>query len=617
MKTTMSCLGIALLFVLGCGKPAAPTAAKQAPVRTVAQADDKAASPANEQAVKKLIGDLHSDKAPVRVAAADALGAMGAKAKAAVPDLIGALADKDSWAGLAASEALGTIGEPALPAVVQAMESGEDLARVRAGLAIRGMGVAAKPALPALRKALEDKNPRLRELAAQCIEEIESGRPHTASGASHGDATHGDTPHRSRLAATRPAALQPAADQGASGDWPGFRGPRRDGLCLETGLLASWPSDGPKLLWKMEGLGKGYSSVAIAGGRLFTMGDRPDDGKNAQFVLAFDLASRKEIWATRVGPPHSDGPRCTPTIDGELLYALGTEGDLVCLETATGKERWRKSLVKDFGGRMMSGWKFSESPLVDGDKLICTPGASDAALVALNKKTGEVIWKCKTSDLGEKGKDGAAYCSAVAAEIDGVRQYVQIMGRGAVGVAAQDGKLLWNYNRIANGVANVPSPLVRGNQVFVTTSYKTGAALLKIAGKDGKFSAEEIYFLEPTQFENHHGGVVLVGDYLYGGHGLNAGQPACIHVPTGEIVWKPKAPYRGSAAVLYADGHLIFRYDRGEVCWIEANPQEFRPQGQFKAVTADGPAWAYPVVHDKRLYLRHGNVLACYDLSAK
>lgn len=607
MKTMLSCLGIALLLALGCGKPAAPEAAKQTPAKPVAPVESKPAAPADDAAVKKLAADLHSDKVPVRVAAADALGALGAKAKAAVPDLVGALADKDSWAGLAASEALTVIGEPALPAVLQAMESGEDIARVRAGLAIRGMGVAAKPALPALRKALEDKNPRIRELAAQCIEEIESGQTPATAGA----------PHRSRLATTRPAGLQPGAGQGASGDWPGFRGPRRDGLCLETGLLASWPSDGPKLLWKLEGLGKGYSSVAIAGGRLFTMGDRPADGKKAQFVLAFDLGSRKELWAARVGPPHSDGPRCTPTIDGELLYALGTDGDLVCLETATGKDRWRKSLVKDFGGRMMSVWKFSESPLVDGDKLICTPGASDAALVALNKKTGDVIWKCQAADLGPKGKDGAGYSSAVAADIDGVRQYVQITGRGAVGVSAQDGKLLWNYNRIANGVANVPSPLVRGNQVFVTTSYKTGAALLKIAGKDGKFSAEEIYFLEPTQFENHHGGVVLVGDYIYGGHGLNAGQPACIHLPTGEIVWKPKAPFRGSAAVLYADGHLIFRYDRGDVCWIEARPQEFRLQGQFKAVTSDGPAWAYPVVHDKRLYLRHSNVLACYDLSAK
>lgn len=616
MKAMTSCLGIALLFVLGCGKPAAPEAAKQepgssnqVPVQTAALADDKTAPPAADEAVKKLIGDLHSDKAPVRVAAADALGAMGAKAAAALPDLVHALSDKDTWAALAASEALGTIGEPALPAVIQALEtdSRPEIARIRAGLALRRMGVVAKPALPALRKALQDKSQRLRELAAQCIEEIESGQKPTVSDASRGSASH-----RTVLAATRPAA-----DPGASGDWPGFRGAHRDGVCLETGLAASWPPDGPKLLWKLEGLGKGYSSVAIASGRLFTMGDRPLDGKDSQFVLAFDLATRKELWAARVGPPHNDGPRCTPTVDGDVLYALGTDGDLVCLETATSKQRWRKSLVKDFGGRMMSMWKFSESPLVDGDKLICTPGASDAALVALDKKTGNVIWKCKVPDLGPKGKDGAAYSSAVAAEIDGVRQYIQILGRGAVGVAAQDGKLLWSYNRIANGTANVPTPIVRGNQVFVTTSYKTGAALLKISGKDGKFSAEEIYFLSPAEFENHHGGVVLVGDYVYGGHGLNAGQPVCIHLSTGEIVWKPKAPVRGSAAVVYADGHLIFRYDRGAVCWIEATPQEFRLQGKFKAVTSDGPAWAYPVVHDKRLYLRHSNVLACYDLSAK
>jgi outer membrane protein assembly factor BamB len=263
---------------------------------------------------------------------------------------------------------------------------------------------------------------------------------------------------------------------------------------------------------------------------------------------------------------------------------------------------------------MMSMWKFSESPLVDGERLICTPGGKDAALVALNKKTGEVIWKCRLPELGAKGKDGAGYCSAVVAEFDGVRQYVQIVGRGAVGVAADTGKFLWGYNRIANEVANIPTPVVRGNRVFLTTSYHTGAALLKISRRGDGFAAEEVYRLDPNRFENHHGGVVLVGDYLYGGHGQNRGQPICIHLPTGEIAWKAKQPFPGSAAVLYADGHLIFRYDRGDVALVEATPQEFRVKASFKPVTADGPAWAYPVIHDGKLYLRHSNVLACYDL---
>ncbi len=283
----------------------------------------------------------------------------------------------------------------------------------------------------------------------------------------------------------------------AQSDWPRFRGPDCTGICTETGLLKELPADGPELLWQMKGCGKGYSSVAIVGKTLFTMGDRGEGDQRSQFTIAFDLQSRTERWATRVGPPHSDGPRCTPTIDGDLLYVLGTSGDLVCLETKSGKIRWQKNLARDFGGKMMSVWKWSESPLIDGDRLICTPGVADAGLVALNKTTGELIWKTKLPDLGPVGKDGAGYTSIVAADIDGVRQYLTIIGRGAVGVSAADGKLLWNYNRIANRVANIPSPVVQGNFVFVTTSYKTGSAALETLKERSKVRCRRSLFLEP------------------------------------------------------------------------------------------------------------------------
>ena len=599
-RTPRMWLVVTALCVVGCdGKcgltPATPEAASTTSV-------EGQTAPAADRALEPMLADLRSGKPEVRVAAADALAALGSKAAAAVPDLVRGLEDENFWAGLAMSDALSHVGQPAVPALVEALQHKQELARIRAGLALRSMGAVAKPALPALRQALQDQSPRVRELAAQAIEELESDRPQPANSGAR------------RVSA---AAVLPPADLAASADWAGFRGSRRDGLCLEKGLLKSWPESGPKLLWKWEGLGKGYSSVSIAAGRLFTMGDRTEKAETAQFVLAYDLAAGKPLWATHIGPPHKDGPRCTPTVDGDLLYALGTEGDLVCLETATGKERWHKKFAEDFGGQMMTMWKYCESPLVDGEKLICTPGGKQAAIVALDKKSGAVIWKSTLPELGPKGKDGAGYSSAVAAEIDGVRQYVQLMGRGAVGVAAQDGKFLWGYNRIANDVANVATPVVRGNQVFVTTSYKTGGALLKISAKNGAFSAEEVYFLDPAKFENHHGGVLLVGDYLYGGHGLNRGQPVCIHWPTGEIAWSPKPQGRGSAAVVYADGHLIFRYDRGDVFLIEAAPQEFRVKGYFKPLTGDGPAWAYPVVHGKRLYLRHSDLLACYDLSAE
>ncbi|MHA1571527.1 MAG: PQQ-binding-like beta-propeller repeat protein [Alphaproteobacteria bacterium] len=409
-------------------------------------------------------------------------------------------------------------------------------------------------------------------------------------------------------------ALLTAAASAETPDWPQFHGPGRDAMCSETGLMKSWPEGGPKLLWKIEGLGKGFSTVSIAGGKIFTMGDLERDGDESQYVIVYDLETRRELWATRVGPPHSDGPRCTPTVDGELLYAIGTSGDLACLETETGKVVWKKNFERDFDGRMMSGWKYSESPLVDGQKLVCTPGGRRSTMVALDKKTGDVIWRCAIPKLGDRGKDGAAYSSMVVSEACGVRQYVQIIGRGAVGVAAEDGKFLWGYNPVANGVANISSPVVRGDYAFVTTSYRTGSALLKLTRSGSGVKAEEVYFLGPTQFENHHGGVLLVGDYIYGGHLKSNGTPVCVELLTGKIVWKEKALARGSAAVLYADGHMIWRYESGPVFLVEATPEEFRIKGRLDPITGGGPAWPHPVIHDGKLYLRHRDVLGCYDV---
>jgi prepilin-type processing-associated H-X9-DG protein len=235
--------------------------------------------------------------------------------------------------------------------------------------------------------------------------------------------------------------------------------------------------------------------------------------------------------------------------------------------------------------------------------------------VALDKVTGETLWKCAVPALGEKGKDGAGYASPVLAEIDGVRQYVQLIGRGVVGVEAETGKFLWGYNWVANGTANIPNPVVRGPYVFTTTNYNTGSALLKVSRVGETFHVEELYTLDGRQFENHHGGIVCVGDHVYGGHGNSRGEPVCVEVSTGKIMWRGEAPERGSASVLYADGHVLFRYDRGLVALVEATPEAFRLKGTFEPVTGDGPAWARPVIVDGRLYLRHGNVLACYDVS--
>ena len=408
----------------------------------------------------------------------------------------------------------------------------------------------------------------------------------------------------------------------SAADWPHFRGPNSDGICPETGLLKEWPEGGPKLLWTMRGLGTGYSSVTIVGGKLFTMGDLaggvPQAGERSgkrQFVIAFDLASQKKLWTAEVGPPHGDGSRCTPTVDDGLVYAIGTDGDLVCVQATDGKEVWRKSFGKDFGGRMMSGWKYSESPLVDGDKLVCTPGGDQAAMAALNKKTGEVIWKCAVPRPGMVG--GAGYASIVISQGAGVRQYITLFGRGALSAKADDGTFLWAYPKIANGTANIPTPVVDGDYVFVSTAYKTGAALLKLAAADGGVKAEQVYFLPPDTFQNHHGGFVRIGDHIYGGSGHNAGKPTCLEMKTGKVVWQETQPGGGSAAVLYADGNLVFRYQGKEVCLIGATPDGYKLKGKFTPPSQPGmggPAWSHPVICDGKLYLRHSDYLFCYDV---
>ena len=404
-------------------------------------------------------------------------------------------------------------------------------------------------------------------------------------------------------------------------DWSQWRGPNRDGLCTETGLLKSWPEGGPKLLWELTGLGTGYSSVTIINGKLYTMGDRSikESAENAQYVIAYDLRTRKELWAAKVGPSHKDGPRCTPTVDDDYVFAIGTDGDLVCVDAADGKILWRKHLQRDLSGGNNPKWKFSESPLIDGEKLLCTPGGRDAVMVALNKKTGVLIWKCSMPDIGPKGKDEAGYSSIVVAEIGGVRQYIQLTNKGLIGVAAKDGRFLWGYNKIANRTASVPTPVIHGEYIFCSTSYKTGSVLLKLIANNSNFNIEEIYFLDYDIFQNHHGGFVKYGDYIYGGHDQNKGKPTCIEMKTGKVMWQAEQPGGGSAAILYADGHLYFRYQDDVIALIEANPQKYNLKSMFKLPKRDGMSgqgWSHPVICDGKLYLRHADVLFCYDIKA-
>lgn len=399
-------------------------------------------------------------------------------------------------------------------------------------------------------------------------------------------------------------------------DWPQWRGPNRDGVCTETGLLKQWPKEGPKLLWEISGLGPGYSSVSIAKGRLYTMGDRD----KSQFVYAFDLNTRRELWTARVGASHDDGPRCIPTVDGDFVYAIGTSGDVVCVAAKDGKVVWTKNLLSDLGGASNPGWKFSESPLIDGDKLLCTPGGHKDVIAALNKKTGAVIWQCPMPDIGKKGKEEAGYASIVISQGAGVKQYVTLTNEGTVGVSAE-GKFLWGYNRVANNVANISTCVVEGDYVFTSSAYGTGSALLKLVPEAGGVKAQEVYWLDQKQFQSHHGGFVKVGDYIYGGHNHNKGEPTCIDMKTGKILWhEANQPGDGSGCVLYADGNLYFRYQNGLMALVEATPTKYNLKSTFMPPARPGAkkeAWAHPVISDGRLYLRHWDVLFCYDVKAQ
>ncbi len=400
-----------------------------------------------------------------------------------------------------------------------------------------------------------------------------------------------------------------AADSPASkNEWPTWRGSNRDGISTEKGLLTEWSEAGPDLLWSADDLGKGFSSIAISGGRIYTMGER----KGGTFLVCLDLTG-KELWAANVGRGE---PNCTPTIDGDRVYTLDRNGELTCVGTESGNVLWSKSFTKDFGGKMMSGWGYSESPLVDGDWLVVTPGSKEAAIAAINKKTGDVVWKSAIPDLGSKGGDGAAYSSIVISQAAGTKQYVQLVGRGVISVRASDGKFLWNYNKIANGTAVIPTPIVRGDHVFCSTGYGDGgAALLKVVKDGSGFKAEEVWYKKSNELQNHHGGVILLGDYLYMGHGHNNGFPVCVDFLTGKDAWRPgRGVGNGSAAVVMADGHLYFRYQSGEMALIEATPAEYRLKGQFKIKTKHRESWPHPVILDGKLYLRDQQNLHCYNI---
>jgi len=397
------------------------------------------------------------------------------------------------------------------------------------------------------------------------------------------------------------AVLAAGAPSKASLDWNQYRGPERNNLCLDKGLADKWPAEGPELLMTATGLGEGYSSVSLVGDLMFTMGNV--DG--AEHVIALDRNNGTIAWKVRSGDEYKDGtgngPRGTPTVIDGMVYALGGNGDLVCCRADSGEIVWHKNILKEFGGSNIV-WGISESVLIDEGKLICTPGGSDATVVALDPANGNVIWKSKVPEQPQAG-----YASPVVATVGSVRQYVIFTSKGICGIRAEDGHPLWGQNASSNATANCATPLIAGNQVFSSSDYGTGAELVELKSQGKETTAKQTYFTK--DMKNHHGGMVLLDGFVYGS---SAEILACVDLRTGRPRWRERS-MKGS--VVYADGKIVFRHENGPVVLLAADPKKYRELGRFEQPErSDKPAWAHPVIADGKLYLRDMDKLLVYNL---
>ena len=385
------------------------------------------------------------------------------------------------------------------------------------------------------------------------------------------------------------------------GDWAQWRGPNRDAKSKETGLLKTWPENGPPLAWKVTGVGGGYSSIAIANGRIFTMGDL-DDGS---YAIVLNEPDGSLIWKTRIGEAGGHkrypGPRGTPTVDSGEVFVLNQHSDLACLDAEDGQLKWSVNLVDQYGGKMMSGWKYSESPLVDGDRVICTPGGPDGTLLALDRTSGKKIWQT------EGWTDPAGYSSVITATIDGTRQYIQLTGKSVAGIDPDSGAVLWRADREGK-TAVISTPIVQGNTVFVTSGYGIGCNAFQVTQDGTNWQAEQLY--ANKEIMNHHGGVVFLDGHIYGSSG---GTFRCLDLDSGELAYAGRSA--GKGATVYADGHLYLRSEAGPVALIKATPTELVETGRFdQPDRSEEKAWPHPVIANGKLYLRDQDILLCYDV---
>jgi outer membrane protein assembly factor BamB len=386
-------------------------------------------------------------------------------------------------------------------------------------------------------------------------------------------------------------------------DWPQWRGPNRDDISTETGLLKEWPKDGPKHVWLFDNAGKGYSGFSVAAGKIFTIGTRDEK----EILIALDANTGKELWIAAISDvlanKWGDGPRGTPTVNADRVYAMSGTGNLVCVQVADGKEVWTKSM--DSLGGKRPGWGYTESPLVDGKLVLATPGGEKGTVAAFDKMTGAVVWQ--SADITE----GAQYSSIVPATINGKKQYVQLVMQTLFGVDAATGKLIWRAPW-SGKTAVIPTPIVKGDEVFVSSGYGVGCMKVAVSGSEAK-----TVFLN-KDLENHHGGVIRIGDFLYG-HSNKSGW-TCMNFADGTVKWAEKAALE-KGAVTCADGMLYCLGEKsGTVVLAEASPKGWSEKGRFKLDpqttirSTSGAIWTHPVVANGKLYLRDQNYIYCYDV---
>jgi outer membrane protein assembly factor BamB len=393
-------------------------------------------------------------------------------------------------------------------------------------------------------------------------------------------------------------------------DWPQFRGPKRDGKSAETGLLKTWPRGGPRLLWSVEGLGIGFSSTAIAHGSVYTTGMLGEEG----FLFAYDLAGHLR-WKVSYGPEWRKsykGTRTTPTVDGDRVYVFSGLGRLVCFEAQTGRQIWSVDTLKKFDGHNIS-WGMCGSPLIDGDKVYCTPGGKKGLIVALNKWTGKTIWA--TTGLNEL----SSYASPILIEDRGRRLLVNLVQKSVVGVSPDDGRLLWRVPFKCSFDTGTITPIYKDGCLFVTSVIEfdatTGGLMLRLSDD---LTTPTKKWSQPV-LDCLHGGVVLVDGYLYGSNfeTITSGNWVCLDWNSGRVMYE--ARWGGNkGSIIYADGMLYcYAENTGDVALVKASPDRFEIVSSFGVTQGSGQHWAHPAISDGRLYIRHGDALMAYDIADK